>query len=445
MRKCHLDEGATKMGNIHIVQGEGRSQEMQRLLSRRETFTDGLDETHWSSIEATSVYFLSFDGRHLAAAVIGRRKGYSATKLRQVEFEPPFMFPSRPLQWSHIRSLLPARTQVHLHVEPPGGRIPPKTWEDFLRVVHQVDDAFAMSVEQMTAMTQGRVGIREADPRLRHEMDSVGIAAEISLGSRARREILRSASASLTSDHKAGTVSFLDAIRGTAYRVEGASITNDARFFPGFEQVQFHDNFGGFASFENKFGERLHVVVLDRTCGEKKTGADLVYYSESYNSAMFVQYKELRSESEGGKPCYRPDKQFEKQLDSLRRVSRDLMATPPTAKMPTTALRLHGCPAFIKLCYPPETVALAQGDLVQGMYISVEHWSTIANAARGPLDAVRLDQDTVERKLSTTTFCELVKAGWIGSRPIEGQTLAAYINRSLQQNHSVVLASHHSR
>ncbi|HFH4177414.1 TPA: hypothetical protein ACTL7P_006571, partial [Pseudomonas aeruginosa] len=89
-------------------------------------------------------------------------------------------------------------------------------------------------------------------------------------------------------------VSFLDGLPSVRLR-EDPMVVNDLQNLPGFEVVKTYPY--GAAVFESEdTSERLTVILANRLPLEEQTGTDLIYFNETYQSFVMVQYKAMERE-----------------------------------------------------------------------------------------------------------------------------------------------------
>ncbi|MDR3362779.1 MAG: hypothetical protein LBO64_08085 [Desulfovibrio sp.] len=225
--------------------------------------------------------------------------------------------------------------------------------------------------------------------------------------------------------------SFLDGL-GAQRLSERQMILADFRRFPGFEAME--DSAKSSVIFTSP-SETLTVIHADSEPLERLTGADLIYYNETYKSFVFVQYKAL----EGGDATgYRPDAQLD---EEVRRMDALLAALGPSQTNQCGEFRLHGNPFFLKLCprmdFVPEDTALAKG-----MYIPLAYWKLLESSgqATGPRGGRFVSFDNVGRYLTNTEFAMLVVKAWVGSDHTQSSIIAPLIRETLRTGRAVLYA-----
>jgi hypothetical protein len=165
---------------------------------------------------------------------------------------------------------------------------------------------------------------------------------------------------------------------------------------------------------------------------EHQTGVDLVYYNQTHGCFVCVQYKKLNNEPGTGW-VYRPGSRLESELARMRDIDEK-----SRIDVNATDIRLLATPTFFKLHEPME---FEQGseELVQGMYLSREHFELLLEKNRGDRNGRRIGYSTVPRFLNNSVFAELLGNGWIGTRGAGTDLVRDQVRRSMGQRRSVVV------
>lgn len=210
---------------------------------------------------------------------------------------------------------------------------------------------------------------------------------------------------------------------------ESQYILHDFQNFPGFTALP--GKIKGTAVFTSAT-EKLTVIYADKLHLEELTGADLIYYNETYKSFIFVQYKMLDNDE------YRPDQQLYRELERMKTLLQGCSSCAPNS---WRDFRLHSNPFFLKFCpridFVPENVSLSRG-----MYIPLEYWDILDSSGQlaGRLGGKRLGYDNVGRYLSNTDFAVLVTKSWVGSAPGQSEYLEEVIKQTLESGRAVMYA-----
>lgn len=222
--------------------------------------------------------------------------------------------------------------------------------------------------------------------------------------------------------------SFLDGLK-EQHQQESQIIRHDFLNFPGFEAIS--GNIKGTVLFSSNRAN-LTVIYADKEPLERLTGADLIYYNETYKSFVLVQYKVME------KNGYRPDKQLD---DEITRVERLLNQGERSCPKNCTEFRLHSNPFFLKFCpridFIPESSSLSRG-----IYVPLEYWKILDSSGQiaGPRAGRIVNIDNVGRSLTNTEFAVLVAEGWVGSHSGQSSYLAEIIKETLSAGRAAIYA-----
>ena len=202
--------------------------------------------------------------------------------------------------------------------------------------------------------------------------------------------------------------------------------------------IREHTDSLAWGVFRNRYKTRsLLVANANRTDLETVLGVDLIYYNPCQGSFVMLQYKKMEKTREG--LISRVDARFRSQLERMREVDRkyrdDVVGHPD--------LRLVDTPCFIKLCEPQARMANST-ELVQGMYLTREHFETVHSTVdgQGPRGGRRVGYRNTPRYLTNTEFTSLLSNGWIGSRGTGTEALAEQVKMTLEADRSVIFGVH---
>ncbi|GAA1706976.1 hypothetical protein GCM10009745_63550 [Kribbella yunnanensis] len=178
---------------------------------------------------------------------------------------------------------------------------------------------------------------------------------------------------------------------------------------------------------------RVFVMNANRSAVEHSLGVDMVYYNETRDSFVLVQYKKMRPEMQkGGKRAlrYRPDERLSAEVERMQRINEVCAAAGGE-------YRLNWGASWLKLCDPDPAIEDPTA-LIRGMYFALDHFRELLVTSRGPQGGIRIGYDTVDRHLSNTLFIDLVRDGWIGSRGPASDQIKAIIRESLASGRAVL-------
>ena len=81
---------------------------------------------------------------------------------------------------------------------------------------------------------------------------------------------------------------------------------------------------------------------------EEQTGADLIYYNETYHSFIMVQYKAMENGSDGPEFRWQPNDRLADEIERMESLLAEL-GKAPNSQTPGS-FRLHNNPFFLKFC-----------------------------------------------------------------------------------------------
>ena len=236
-------------------------------------------------------------------------------------------------------------------------------------------------------------------------------------------------------------VSFLDGLPSVRLR-EDPMVVNDLQNLPGFEVIKTYPY--GAAVFESEeTSERLTVILTNRLPLEEQTGTDLIYFNETYQSFVMVQYKAMEREDRRVGPAeavYRlPNAQLKEEIDRMDTVLSALKACAPNTGI--GGFRLTENPFFLKLCsrlvFNPDDVGL-----VPGMYLPLDYWKLLERdpGIQGPKGGLRITYDNAQRHFDNTAFTTVVSKAWVGTTPSQSRVLQDVIRATLATGKAVAIA-----
>jgi hypothetical protein len=229
--------------------------------------------------------------------------------------------------------------------------------------------------------------------------------------------------------------SFLDGLPSARLR-EDPMVVNDLSKVPGFGVIKSLPY--NAAVFESNT-ERLTVVLANRLPLEEQTGTDLVYFNETYNSFVMVQYKAMDRDDEEGALFRLPSTQLNEEIQRMDKLLKILHSCPPNNHR--DGFRLNENPFFLKLCprivFQPDDVSL-----VPGMYLPLDYWKVLAihPSLKGPRGGLRVTYKNVGRHFENTDFIKLVAKAWIGTNTNQSSILKNLIREVIKTGKAVAIA-----
>jgi hypothetical protein len=362
------------------------------------------------------IVLVAFGGEGLALLGRVQRAGRVATykdRLRcdgLVSIDPS-------LELDELIAEVPARVSRHVGY----GLLPERTGVAVLEALVELRPALADAVRRLREPTR-RTPSGRGFELTAMEKDAVGLALDFT-------SIDRAPIGRWDGD-EATPRGFLEGLDHVVLR-EDPIIQHDLEVFGDWEIIR-GDAVVGSVRFQ-RGNSRLTVLNVNRLPLEEALGVDLVYYHETYNAFVLVQYKRMNREREMGW-IYRPDARHATEVERMH-------AIPDVPPDPVDALnyRLNFGACYFKLCesvsFDPSTTSL-----LPGMYLPLAYMSASDAAARGPRGGAAYGYSTVPRHLNNSQFVELVQDGWVGSAGSVSDGLREFVEARVEDGRSVVFA-----
>ena len=377
--------------------------------------------------------FVSFEDDAITHISIGRRSQKAATAMWRLKLELVLEL-QNPIPYIEILSGLQGRIKPHVVRKfKQGGILRPKSFAPVVNSIRKLSpdagemfDKFFNYFEKKKIISEVS---RNTSRSLAHQKETLSAALSFA---GIDRKILRDWQPSIGS--QAGNT-FLDGFSTTRLH-EDQMLINDMQKFPGFMHIKSTQY--GEAVFKNN-QVILRVVMANRLPLEQQTGADLIYYNETYKSFVFVQYKAMDHHSNEAR--FRlPNTQLSKELKRMEELWNQLCDHGSDSSLP--AFRLAKTAYFLKLC-PRIAFDPDDTDLVKGMYIPLRYWKRLEMdpSIKGPRGGRVVTYKNVGRYLNNTIFAELVAGGWIGTTTQQTDQLNSIIRTILQSGRTVTIAS----
>ena len=217
-------------------------------------------------------------------------------------------------------------------------------------------------------------------------------------------------------------------------------VVHDLMNLPGFDILKTYPY--NAAVFESE-SERLTVVLANRLPLEKQTGTDLIYFNETYQSFVMVQYKAMEKEQgehDVTRSVFRlPNAQLDKEIERMDEMLSELKACGPNTVH--TGFRLTENPFFIKLCprivFNPDNIGL-----VPGMYLPLDYWKLLEKhpGIKGPHGGLHVTYENVGRHLDNSAFATVVAKAWVGTTINQSAVLKEVIRQTLETGKAVAIA-----
>ena len=184
---------------------------------------------------------------------------------------------------------------------------------------------------------------------------------------------------------------------------------------------------------------RLTVIMANKLELEKQTGADLIYYNETYRSFVMVQYKAMERGNDGPEFRWQAGDQLADEIQRMHDLLTELAKVP--ADNDPDGFRFTHNPFLLKFCSRVDFDPDDKG-LFPGIYLPLDLWKQLASSGRlkGPKGGNLLTYDNVGRRITNTEFAALVGKAWIGTTIGQSQILEKVIKAVLATGKTVTFA-----
>jgi hypothetical protein len=363
------------------------------------------------------------DGRKGASAGTGLVR-LNLTALREL---------TKPIRFADLTKQSPPRLQKHVRsVLDHGGKLPPKSSASVADVLLSLDPALADRLARMSARRTGWLRELTLAKRVNLAVQKETLAAALEIARIGTDDLLA------WEPREGETRLFLEGLPH-AYVREDAMLLTDFTTVPGFDAIKSYP----FAAREFQNTQypriRLKVIMANRLPLEEQTGADLIYYNETYNSFVMVQYKAMNRGVEGEEFRWQPDDQLADEISRMEKLLEELRELP--ADSTPSSFRLNHNPFFLKVCsrtvFNPDDKGL-----FNGMYLPLDLWKRLSedNATKGPRGGRVLTYQNAGRWLTNSDFVSLVASAWVGTPVPQSDFLRRVIESVIETGKTVTLA-----
>lgn len=366
---------------------------------------------------------------------LGRRGVRAGTGLSRLNIDRAEELPE-PLSIRKLLNRLPKRNAASVRKRfQSGGLLTEKGFSAVVETIRQLAPQASPLLDRFSEARTGR--LRRLSDKVRENLaqQKEAVLTALSIAGLSRVPVQEWAPSDET------PVSFLDGLHSVRLR-EDPMVINDLQNLPGFEVIQTYPY--GAAVFESEdTSERLTVILANRLPLEEQTGTDLIYFNETYQSFVMVQYKAMEREDRRdgqAEAVYRlPNAQLKEELNRMDAVLSALKACAPSTDI--GGFRLTENPFFLKLCsrlvFNPDDVGL-----VPGMYLPLDYWKLLENdpGIQGPKGGLRITYDNAQRHFDNTAFTTVVSKAWVGTTPSQSQLLQDVIRATLATGKAVAIA-----
>jgi hypothetical protein len=366
---------------------------------------------------------------------LGRRGVRAGTGLSRLNIDKTEKLPE-PLSVRKLLNRLPKRNAASVRKRfQSGGLLTDKGFSAVVEAIRQLAPQASTLLERFSQARTVRIRQLSAKARENLAQQKEALLTALSIAGLSRASVQEWAPSDET------PVSFLDGLPSARLR-EDPMVINDLHILPGFEVIKTYTY--GAAVFESEeTSERLTVILANRLSLEEQTGTDLIYFNETYQSFVMVQYKAMeRADRKSGIPLYLyrlPDSQLKEEIDRMDALLGALRACASNTDI--GGFRLTENPFFLKLCprlvFNPDDVGL-----VPGMYLPLDYWKLLENDSgiKGPKGGLRITYENAKRHFDNTSFTTIVSKAWIGTTPSQSQVLQDVIRATLETGKAVTIA-----
>ncbi|MDO4795859.1 MAG: hypothetical protein Q4A28_07985 [Brachymonas sp.] len=366
---------------------------------------------------------------------LGRRGARAGTGLMRLNIDKAEKL-SEPISVRKLLNLLPKRNAASIRKRfQSGGLLTEKGFSAVIEALRQLAPQTSTLLDRFSETRAARIRRLSDKAKKNLAQQKEAVLTALSIAGLRRDPVQEWALSDET------PVSFLDGLPSVRLR-EDPMVINDLQNLPGFEVVKAYPY--GAAVFESEeTSERLTVILANRLPLEKQTGTDLIYFNETYQSFVMVQYKAMEHESGHNRPVeaiYRlPDAQLKEEIDRMDALLGTLKACTPNTDI--GGYRLTENPFFLKFCprlvFNPDDVGL-----VPGMYLPLDYWKLLENdpGIKGPKNGLRITYKNAKRYFDNTSFITVVSKAWIGTTPSQSQLLRDVIRATLETGKAVAIA-----
>ncbi len=232
--------------------------------------------------------------------------------------------------------------------------------------------------------------------------------------------------------------SFLEGLPQACVR-EDAALIADFNSVPGFDVIKNYPFAAKLFQSPMNPALQLKVIMTNRLPLEKQTGADLIYYNQTYKSFVLVQYKSMDKGDDGPEFRWQPDDKLAEEISRMDDLLEELQKLPSDNS--PASFRFHANPFFLKLC-PRLIFNPDDKGLFNGIYLPLELWRCLSTdpVTLGPRGGRILTYGNVGRRLTNTDFVTMVANAWVGTTVPQSEVLARVIEEVIQIGKTVTLA-----
>ena len=382
------------------------------------------------------VVFASFEEGSLTHFAEGKRGGRAATGsiLLQMHDLQPL---ARPVPFGELVDAVP--TSVRRHVRrylDLGGLLPPRTNEVVVDFMLNADRGLYNRLDRLNNRAHGMWSISEGAAQiLGLQKDALGIA--LRAGGIELDPLTEWSARAIRGQRRF----FLEGI--TPRYTENSIVRADFETVPGLELFDTRGTTVREFQSEKNPSRRMTVIMAANEPLEWKTGVDLIYFNEEYESFTMVQYKVMESAPRGPAFSLRRKDRLFRQIQRMDEVWEEVRIED--SGLNPDAFRFSRNPFFLKFC-PRKPLEPDSTAMFPGMYLPLSFWKRLhgSESLVGPRGGNVLTYDNVGRWLSNSDFITLLSRSWVGTSPRESAVLKEMIHKVLATDSVTIYAHKHA-
>ena len=420
----------------------------ERVEGQFSPFTDALSVRNWG-FGGAAIALLSFSDKTIDYICLARKGKLVVTSKNRIQFSSVVSLNGIPIET--IETKLSQQIQKHFIrvTSGIGGAFPTETFGELLAAIKDIRPNSSNEIERLLSLLKfsGYKITGEAADVMLQERDALGIALDIFSGSNKLRDSVlgewapneaqltdvseTDKTAELVSSSK-GTSSFMSGIP-QKYIAEETALQHDLYNWPDMSPMHIAGK-----SIFSAGNRRLEVIYANRNDLEHTLGIDLLYYNESFQLFVLIQYKRM-SEDNNGEMHYRPDPQMIKELARMDAFSKENRSADPITAHEQFRLNDDG---FMFKLVPQRGLSPASGELIKGMYVTREymHFLLGPNGPAGPRGGSKITFSNASRYLTNSQFTTYVNEGWIGTRGVQSEQIKYILKHFNETGRALVFA-----
>ncbi len=366
---------------------------------------------------------------HIANGRKGASAGTGLVRLNMSSLEPL----ARPVKFRTLINRAPSRVRAHLRrILPSGGKLPPKSLGAVIDTLIALEPDLATRLARFSDRRAELLRRLTPTAQMNFAIQKETVATALEIAQIGTEQLL--AWTPVDGEQR----SFLQGLP-QAYVREDAMLLADFSTVPGFEAISNLPFAAKVFQDPRNPDIRLTVVMANRLPLEEQTGADLIYYNETYRSFVMVQYKAMEKGSDGPEFRWQPKDQLADEIARMDKLLITLKAQPEDHT--PGSFRLHANPFFLKLC-PRIMFNPDDKGLFKGMYLPLALWKTLADdpVTKGPRGGRFVSYSNVGRRLTNSEFVTLVANAWVGTTVPQSSLLVKAIRSVLETGKTVTFA-----